>query len=75
MTESETQKFGNRCPEGFFKESLLGKGGYAIVWKIRNNDTNEIFAAKQFPKNGRKFDESSDNEIQIHKIFKEFEQK
>lgn len=57
------------------KDSLLGKGGYAIVWKVWNIVTNEIFAAKQFPWVGRRFDESSDNEIQIHKIFKNFEAK
>jgi len=42
----ETQKFGNRCPDGYFKESLLGKGGYAIVWKLKSLTSGESVAAK-----------------------------
>lgn len=28
----EKDKFGDRCPKGFVKKALLGKGGIAIVW-------------------------------------------
>jgi hypothetical protein len=42
----ERQQFGNRCPEGYFKEGLLGKGGYAVVWRLKNLDTGEMVAAK-----------------------------
>lgn len=28
----EKEKFGDRCPLGFRKKGLLGKGGIAMVW-------------------------------------------
>ena len=32
ITESEKKIYGNRCPSGFTKLKLLGRGGCAIVW-------------------------------------------
>jgi dual specificity tyrosine-phosphorylation-regulated kinase 2/3/4 len=32
LSDQEKQQFGNRCPEGFKKISILGKGGIALVW-------------------------------------------
>jgi hypothetical protein len=32
LTDSEKQQFGNRCPEGYKKLRILGKGGIAVVW-------------------------------------------
>lgn len=32
LSDDEKQKFGNRCPNGFRKIQILGKGGIAIVW-------------------------------------------
>jgi hypothetical protein len=64
MSDFETSKFGNRCPNGYFKEAMLGKGGYAIVWKLLNLKTGEYSAGKQFPKvKGCDADTSADNEI------------
>jgi len=33
LLDSEKEKFGDRCPAGFKKTGLLGKGGIAIVWQ------------------------------------------
>ena len=32
LTEQERALFGNRCPRGYKKLDLLGKGGCAVVW-------------------------------------------
>jgi len=32
LTETEQKSFGNRCPKGYAKLKLLGKGGIAVVW-------------------------------------------
>jgi len=32
LLESEEKVYGNRCPEGYVKKELLGKGGCAVVW-------------------------------------------
>ena len=32
LLPSEKEKYGDRCPKGFKKISLLGKGGIALVW-------------------------------------------
>ena len=32
LSDDEKEKFGNRCPQGFKKVHVLGKGGIAIVW-------------------------------------------
>ena len=32
LSDQEKQQYGNRCPAGFKKLSILGKGGIAIVW-------------------------------------------
>jgi dual specificity tyrosine-phosphorylation-regulated kinase 2/3/4 len=65
LTDQEKQQYGNRCPQGFKKHSLLGKGGIAIVWLAIDLETGEKVALKQFPKSGGKFDSSAGVEIQI----------
>lgn len=45
----ELETFGDRCPPGYTKERLLGKGGYAVVWLLKNQSTGEQVAGKQFP--------------------------
>jgi len=32
LVSEEVATYGNRCPEGYTKLDLLGKGGVAIVW-------------------------------------------
>jgi len=32
LDEEDQKKFGNRCPAGYKKVKLLGKGGIGIVW-------------------------------------------
>ena len=32
LSDQEKQTYGNRCPEGYKKLSILGKGGIALVW-------------------------------------------
>jgi len=34
--EEEKLVFGDRCPKGYKKISLLGKGGIAIVWLCKD---------------------------------------
>ena len=68
LTEEEKSQFGNRCPQGFKKLSLLGKGGIAIVWLAIDLESGEHVAMKQFPKKGGKFDSSAGVEIQIQKV-------
>jgi len=63
LTDDEKAQFGNRCPQGFKKQSLLGKGGIAIVWLAIDLETGGHVAMKQFPKKGGKFDSSAGVEI------------
>jgi hypothetical protein len=46
LTEDEKAQFGNRCPAGFKKQSLLGKGGIAIVWLAIDMETGGYVAMK-----------------------------
>ena len=39
MTEQEQKNFGNRCPKGYQKVRLLGKGGIAVVWLGKRDGT------------------------------------
>lgn len=49
MLDSERQIFGDRCPKGFTKSRILGKGGIAVVWLCLDCQGNQV-AVKQFPK-------------------------
>ena len=40
LLDSEKEKFGDRCPAGFKKIDLLGKGGIALVWLAEAKDTS-----------------------------------
>ena len=54
---SEKEKYGDRCPLGYQKLDLLGKGGIALVWLAEVKDEEKTglpvgkkVALKQFPK-------------------------
>ena len=42
-----------RCPKGYRKIDLLGKGGCAVVWLCYHEQTRQKVAVKQFPKAAR----------------------
>jgi serine/threonine protein kinase len=46
LSESEKTLYGNRSPDGFEKIQLLGKGGCAIVWLAKNQETGQKVALK-----------------------------
>ena len=50
LLDAEKALYGDRCPKGFDKLQLLGKGGCAVVWLAKNQRTGESVALKQFPK-------------------------
>jgi hypothetical protein len=60
LLQSEKEKYGDRCPAGYKKLGLLGKGGIALVWLAEVKDhkksglpesmVGEKVALKQFPK-------------------------
>ena len=50
MLDSERLVFGDRCPKGFTKLGLLGKGGIAIVWLCRDEKSGQNVAVTQFPR-------------------------
>ena len=72
LIDSEKDKFGDRCPIGFKKLSLLGKGGIALVWlaevKVElfgDFKSGKHVALKQFPKvRGQPLDTSAITEIE-----------
>lgn len=62
LTEDEKKSFGNRCPVGYQKVKILGKGGIAVVWLGTKNDRS--YAMKQFPKaKGNAYDSSASVEL------------
>ena len=66
LFESEKQQYGDRCPKGYAKLRLLGKGGCAVVWLGKDNSTGQRVALKQFPKTkGQGIDKSAQAEITI----------
>lgn len=56
LDEQEVKAYGSlqtasRCPRGYKKVSILGKGGCAIVWLCESLEDPKVkVAAKQFPK-------------------------
>jgi hypothetical protein len=46
LSEQEKQTYGDRCPKGYDKIDLLGKGGCALVWLAKNSATGETVALK-----------------------------
>jgi serine/threonine protein kinase len=54
LTDQERWTYGDRVPKGYEKLDLLGKGGCALVWLARRNETGETVALKQFPKQSSK---------------------
>lgn len=49
LTDNEKKIYGNRCPSGYTKQKVLGRGGCAIVW-LAEKDNGPVYAIKQFPK-------------------------
>ena len=68
MSDQDKQTFGNRCPNGYQKIRILGKGGIGAVWLGVSLKTGQEVAMKQFPKQNGKFDASASVEIQVQKI-------
>ena len=76
LLDTERAMYGDRCPKGYEKLKLLGKGGCAIVWLARECLTGKNVALKQFPKPkdakgsiaSAALDPSAKNEIQIGRI-------
>jgi hypothetical protein len=58
LLDKEKAFFGDRCPKGFTKLSLLGKGGIACVWLCETDQQLKV-AVKQFPKKNRQTDPSA----------------
>lgn len=50
LTDEERMMYGNRCPKGYRKLSLLGRGGCALVWLGCEEGSDVQVAIKQFPK-------------------------
>ncbi len=46
LTEEEKALYGDRCPPGYKKLKLLGRGGCAIVWLAINLENSERVALK-----------------------------
>ena len=64
LNDQERKVYGNRCPEGYEKLRLLGKGGCALVWLGRVKHTEQLVAMKQFPKTG---EQKSANDLETSK--------
>ena len=63
LSDQEKQQYGNRCPPGYQKIKILGKGGIAVVWLGKKDD--QLVAMKQFPKKSGHADSSAMLELQI----------
>jgi serine/threonine protein kinase len=50
LSDQEKATYGDRVPKGYDKLDLLGKGGCALVWLAKCQETGETVALKQFPK-------------------------
>ncbi|KAL4510233.1 hypothetical protein ABPG72_010426 [Tetrahymena utriculariae] len=47
LSEEETKLYGSRCPQGYEKIEILGKGGFSVVWLCINAKTQKKVAVKQ----------------------------
>ena len=65
LLDNEKQLFGERCPKGFTKVSLLGKGGIAVVWLCVDESTKEKVAIKQFPKKSGTHNKGLDHSARV----------
>lgn len=50
LSAEEEKTYGDRCPSGYRKIRLLGKGGCAVVWLGQQEDTGRFVAMKQVSK-------------------------
>ncbi len=46
LSDMEKAQYGDRCPRGYEKISLLGKGGAAVVWLAKELSTSKKVALK-----------------------------
>ena len=46
LFDTEKQLYGDRCPKGYNKLNLLGKGGCAVVWLAQDQQTGQKVALK-----------------------------
>jgi len=46
LTDDEKLMYGNRCPKGYKKLNLLGRGGCALVWLAIDDSTGTEVAIK-----------------------------
>ena len=73
LLEDEIKLYGvnSRCPKGYTKQEILGKGGCAVVWLCQDIENDRKVAIKQFPKS--KSNEHNYNsaieELKINKCF------
>lgn len=51
ITAEEWDKFGNRFPNSFQREKLLGRGGFSLIWLAKYN--GQLCAVKQIPKKSK----------------------
>ena len=54
LSDQERSLYGERCPGGYMKLDLLGKGGCALVWLGQDLQRDELVAMKQFPRGSGK---------------------
>ncbi|EAR97050.2 Serine/Threonine kinase domain protein (macronuclear) [Tetrahymena thermophila SB210] len=47
LSEEETKLYGSRCPQGYEKIEILGKGGFSVVWLCKSSKTQQKVAVKQ----------------------------
>ncbi|KAL4467046.1 hypothetical protein ABPG74_010643 [Tetrahymena malaccensis] len=47
LSEEETKLYGSRCPQGYEKIEILGKGGFSVVWLCQSTKTQQQVAVKQ----------------------------
>jgi len=50
LSAEEEKTYGDRCPSGYRKIRLLGKGGCAVVWLGQQEVTGRLVAMKQVSK-------------------------
>ena len=74
LSKEDEKVYGDRCPSGFRKIKLLGRGGCAVVWLGENYVTGQQVALKQVSRqSGSGAVESCKREIFFGKLLKEIQ--